>query len=38
MADANVDVSLLQDEECIEMMRYFIKNNEELWNEDIHEI
>ena len=38
MADAKVDVNLLQDEECIAMMRDFIQNNEELWNEDIHEI
>ena len=38
MADAKVDVNLLQDEECITMMRDFIQNNGELWNEDIHEI
>merc|ERR1711920_1167088 len=37
MTDAKVDVSLLQDEECIRMMREFIQNNGELWNEDIHE-
>ena len=38
MADAKVDVNLLQDEECIAMMRDFIQNNGELWEEDIHEI
>ena len=38
MTDAKVDVSLLQDEECIGMMREFIQNNGQLWNEDIHEI
>ena len=38
MADAKVDVNLLQDDECITMMKEFIQNNGELWNEDIHEI
>ena len=38
MADAKVDVNLLQDDECIAMMKDFIQNNGELWNEDIHEI
>ena len=38
MADAKVDINLLQDDECVTMMRDFIQNNEELWNEDIHEL
>ena len=38
MADAKVDVNLLQADECVTMMKDFIQNNEELWNEDIHEL
>jgi creatinine deaminase len=30
-----VSVDVLQDAECIRMMREFIDNNPELWNEDI---
>tara|TARA_R110001599_G_scaffold100484_4_gene257477 strand:- start:4236 stop:4604 length:369 start_codon:yes stop_codon:yes gene_type:complete len=30
-----VEVEVLQDEECIELMRSFIAANPELWNEDI---
>jgi len=30
-----VAVEVLQDQECIEMMRRFIEENPELWNEDI---
>lgn len=30
-----VDVQVLQDEECIQMMRDFIAKNPQLWNEDI---
>ena len=30
-----VEVEILQDEECIRMMREFIDKNPELWNEDI---
>ena len=30
-----VEVSVLNDIECITMMREFIKNNVEVWNEDI---
>lgn len=30
-----VDVEVLQNEECIEMMRLFIAEKPELWNEDI---
>lgn len=32
---AGVEVSVLQDAECIRMMREFIEKNPELWNEDI---
>ena len=32
---AGVDVAVLQDAECIRMMREFIEKNPELWNEDI---
>ncbi len=30
-----VEVRVLQDRECIQMMRDFIATNPELWNEDI---
>jgi len=30
-----VDVEVLQNETCITMMRKFIKENPELWNEDV---
>jgi cytosine deaminase len=30
-----VQVEVLQDSECIRMMREFIEKNPELWNEDI---
>jgi cytosine/creatinine deaminase len=32
---AGVQVEVLQDPECIRMMREFIEKNPELWNEDI---
>jgi cytosine/creatinine deaminase len=32
---AGVEVDVLQDAECIRMMREFIEKNPELWNEDI---
>ena len=32
---AGVEVEVVQSAECIEMMREFIANNPELWNEDI---
>jgi cytosine deaminase len=32
-----VDVEVLQDASCVEMMRNFIANSPELWNEDIGE-
>jgi cytosine/creatinine deaminase len=32
-----VDVKVVQDEKCINMMETFIKNNPTLWNEDIGE-
>jgi len=33
--DRGVDVIVLQDETCIGMMNDFIRDNPELWNEDI---
>jgi len=32
-----VEVTVLQDESCVEMMTTFIRDNAELWNEDIGE-
>jgi cytosine deaminase len=32
-----VEVTVLQNEECINLMREFIQKNPELWNEDIGE-
>jgi creatinine deaminase len=32
---AGVSVEVMQDAECIRMMREFIEKNFELWNEDI---
>jgi cytosine deaminase len=32
-----VDVTVLQDESCVEMMTTFIRENAALWNEDIGE-
>lgn len=35
--DRGVDVTVLNDPECIEMMEKFIQENPTLWNEDIGE-
>ncbi len=35
--DRGVDVTVLNDQECIEMMEKFIRENPTLWNEDIGE-
>ena len=35
LRSAGVSVQVLQDAECIRMMREFIEKNPELWNEDI---
>ncbi|HYK05284.1 MAG TPA: nucleoside deaminase [Thermoanaerobaculia bacterium] len=32
-----VEVTVLQDEACVELMTTFIRDNSELWNEDIGE-
>ncbi len=32
---AGVEVEVLQDAECVELMREFIARHPELWNEDI---
>lgn len=37
LRDRGVDVQVLHDESCVEMMRSFIANSPELWNEDIGE-
>jgi len=34
---SGVELSVVQDPECIELMREFIKKNPALWNEDIAE-
>ena len=38
MAGQGVSVTLVQDRDCINMMETFIKENKDLWEEDIHEI
>eukprot|EP00092_Neocalanus_flemingeri_P021347 GFUD01023137.1.p1 GENE.GFUD01023137.1~~GFUD01023137.1.p1 ORF type:complete len:156 (+),score=38.94 GFUD01023137.1:73-540(+) len=38
MAAQDVEVNLVQDMDCITMMETFIKNNKDLWEEDIHKI
>lgn len=35
LRDAGIDVVVLNDPDCIAMMREFIDENPELWNEDI---
>jgi cytosine deaminase len=37
LAERGVDVALLDDPDCIELMSRFIKERPELWNEDIAE-
>ncbi|MFW9789002.1 MAG: nucleoside deaminase [Candidatus Thorarchaeota archaeon] len=37
VSDRGVDVTVLNDSECIEMMEKFIEQNPTLWNEDIGE-
>jgi cytosine deaminase len=32
-----VQLEVLQDEQCIDLMRQFVSQNPELWNEDIGE-
>ena len=32
---SGVRLSVIQNEECIELMRAFIRDHPELWNEDI---
>merc|ERR1711892_1065882 len=38
MASQGVEVSPVQDEDCINMMETFIRENKNLWEEDIHKI
>jgi cytosine deaminase len=35
LRDRGVQVDVMDDEECVELMRAFIAANPELWNEDI---
>ncbi len=35
MRSQGIQVDVLQDEECIQMMTDFIRTNPTLWNEDI---
>jgi cytosine deaminase len=35
MRSQGIEVNVLQDAECIQLMTEFIKANPELWNEDI---
>lgn len=37
LAEGSVDVVLLDDIDCIALMRCFIEEKPELWNEDIAE-
>ncbi|MGW0945070.1 nucleoside deaminase [Streptomyces sp. NPDC002623] len=37
LAEHGVEIVLVDDPECVEMMRDFIKSNPALWNEDIGE-
>jgi creatinine deaminase len=37
LAERGVDVALLDDPGCIELMARFIRERPELWNEDIAE-
>ncbi len=37
LKENGVELELLQDEQCIELMRVFIEQSPELWNEDIGE-
>jgi len=38
LRETGVEVEVVDDERCIELMRSFIAQNPELWNEDIGEI
>merc|ERR1712002_459129 len=38
MAGQGVSVTLVQDRDCIAMMKTFIRENRDLWEEDIHKI
>jgi cytosine deaminase len=37
LAARGVQLEVLQDEQCIDLMRQFVSQNPELWNEDIGE-
>jgi cytosine deaminase len=35
LAEHGVEILVLEDPECVAVMRAFVKDNPELWNEDI---
>ena len=37
LAEHGVEIVLLDDADCVELMRDFIKDHPDLWNEDIGE-
>lgn len=37
MRDRGVSVKIAQDEKCIQIMEKFIREQPDLWNEDIHD-
>ena len=38
MADNGVDVRVLNDQRCVDMMEDFVRERPDLWCEDIHEV
>ena len=38
LLERNVEMHIEQNEECIKLMRNFISENPDLWQEDIHDV
>ena len=38
LLERNVKMHIEQNEECIKLMRNFISENPDLWQEDIHDV
>ena len=38
MKDGGVEVVLVQDPHCVQMMKTFISENDKLWKQDVHDI
>ena len=38
LLERNVEMQIEQNEECIKLMRNFISENPDLWQEDIHDV